>query len=217
MSTHYVDFRSPADRTPIQTLIKVCEKRFALEVCGTVRISKPECFRGNGETLLNDPEEVNLSRTVVLEDTVDAPSDLAETSLRDAEANRAAELVGMTLTRQTNNVRRTRRSTTTLARGKHGWIFCTAVGRTSHEDSDDLLSSMPAAYDHISYIHQPRAFALELGSMVAAQYGPRGCTSKLDKSLGRCFCQLSPHDADRISRAGALCLGSVLASGEKSS
>ncbi len=184
ISTYYVDFRSPADRTLIQTLIKVCEARFAIEVCGTVRISKPECFRGDGETLLNDPEEVHISRTVVLEDTVDAPRDLTDASLRDAEANRAAELVGMTLKRQTSNVRRTRKSTTTLSNGKNGWIFCTAQVPTSGEESKEFLSALPAAYDHFSYIHQPPAFALELGSMVAAQHGPCGRVSKLDSHHG---------------------------------
>ena len=90
----------------------------------------------------------------------------------------------MTLKRQTSNVRRTRKSTTTLSNGKNGWIFCTAQVPTSGEESKELLSALPAAYDHYSYIHQPRAFALELGAMVAAQHGPRGCVSKLDSHLG---------------------------------
>ena len=44
----YVDFRSPTERAPITTLRKASPKQRAIPSCGTLRISKPSCFRDRG-------------------------------------------------------------------------------------------------------------------------------------------------------------------------
>ena len=51
ISCTYVDFRDPAERSPITTLKKASSKRHAIPGCGTIRISKPCCFLGRGEGL----------------------------------------------------------------------------------------------------------------------------------------------------------------------
>ena len=48
ISCTYVDFRDPAERSPITTLKKASSKRHSIPGCGTIRISKPCCFLGQG-------------------------------------------------------------------------------------------------------------------------------------------------------------------------
>ena len=77
-------------------------------------------------------------------------------------------------------------------------------------------SAMPTAYDHFSYIHQPPAFALELGSMVAAQHGPCGRVSKLDSHHGDVKVNSRRKAPARVSRPSAVCRGPLFASSKKS-
>ena len=52
----YVDFRDPASRFPVGALQKASSKRHAAAGCGTIRISKPACFVGQGEGIAGDGE-----------------------------------------------------------------------------------------------------------------------------------------------------------------
>ena len=61
--TSYVDLRKPADRTPIRSLIRGCERRFALERCGTIMISMPP-----GSDKFMDHEIIWLNEGSVLTD-----------------------------------------------------------------------------------------------------------------------------------------------------
>ena len=49
ISCTYVDFRDPAERSPITTLKKGSSRRHAIPRCGTIRISTPSCYLGRGE------------------------------------------------------------------------------------------------------------------------------------------------------------------------
>ena len=51
-----VDFRDPASRFPVSALQKASSKRHAAAGCGTIRISKPACFVGQGEGVAGDGE-----------------------------------------------------------------------------------------------------------------------------------------------------------------
>ena len=62
ISCTYVDFRAPADRTPITTLMKASSNRHAIPGYGTIRISKPWCFLGRGEGLAGRGEKAWDSR-----------------------------------------------------------------------------------------------------------------------------------------------------------
>ena len=57
ISCTYVDFRDPAERSPITTLKKASSKRHAIPGCGAIRISKPSCFLGRGEGLAGHGEK----------------------------------------------------------------------------------------------------------------------------------------------------------------
>ena len=182
--TQYVDFRVPDRRDPITTLIKACEKRFAPDTLGTIRISKPECFRFTSETLIADPEEMRTSQTT-LHEKVNDPRDLAEARVRSVEQSRAAELVGAFVRPiTTTRTKRTHKTTDTHTYGKNTWMFCTAIAPTDQYEQDAFQNSLPSDYDHVYYIHRMRAFALALGSMVSEQFGPRGREQTRENRIG---------------------------------
>ena len=93
ISSYFVDFRAPADRVPITTVIKGIENKYALECCRTIRISKPAWFREFGEGLINDPSEMSFSHTEEDFVSIDDPNDLAEARMLNDEKNRAAEII----------------------------------------------------------------------------------------------------------------------------
>ena len=182
--TYSVDFREPEHRTPISTLLKFCEKQKSPEILGTIRISKPDKYRNNGETLISDPGEARISRVTQYTELVDDAHHLTEERLRAGEANRAAELAGASIRRTPARTKRTRRDTHTLTSGKNGWIFCTAIVPTNPEEYDKLWASMDPKYDHYSPIYRPRAFAWVLSSMVADQLGPQGTQMTMQARFG---------------------------------
>ena len=55
--TSYIDLRKPEDRTPIKGLVRGCERKYALEDCGTIMLSKPARYRSYGEELILDVQE----------------------------------------------------------------------------------------------------------------------------------------------------------------
>ena len=182
--TYSVDFRDPEHRTPISTLLKLGEKRNSPGIKGTIRISKPDQHRNNGETLISDPGEARVSRVTKYTELVDDAHHLTEERLRAGEANRAAELAGASIRRTPAKTKRTRRDTHTLTSGKNVWIFCTAIAPTNSEEYDKLWASMDPKYDHVSQIYRPRTFAWALSSMVAEQLGPRGAEMTREGRFG---------------------------------
>ena len=179
----YIDLRDPAARSPITTLVKACEKQFAIESRRTIRISKPDRFREYGEVLIRDLGEGYASRIRIDSETVDDPRDLAEERLLDDERNRAAELLGTGVTTNTTSVRTTNKSSKWITFSKNRWIFSTSIEPTSSEEMSRMLRTMPHDYDHISYIYRPREFARALGSMVAEQLGPQGKEAEIKHSF----------------------------------
>lgn len=184
LKSWYFDFRTPACRTPITTLIKAGEKQFAPEVLGTIRISKPEKFRNHGETLIDDPNEARFSKVTSYSEQIDDPDDLAEAHVRDEEANRAAEIAGSRGNRKTTGIRKTQKRTSTLTYDKHGWIFCMAAAPTHQGEAEKFRRAMKPEYKHTYSILDPTAFALALSAMVAGQLGPRGNEARLDSKFG---------------------------------
>ena len=184
--TAFLDFRNPTAREPILSLVRVCESEFALESCGSIQISKPEAYRNEGETLQSDPEEARPSRVEMLEESIDDPQELAEASVRDAEANRAAELVGASIRRRTTGVTTRRKRTSSLESGRSGWIYSTAMEPRDVGEERSLLDALPPHNDHYSFIRNRSGFAFELALVVAAHNGPRGQSATVsDKHGGR--------------------------------
>ena len=140
IGTTYVDLRPSANRSPISILVKACAKRHALEAGSKLRLSKPELFREYGENLIRDVAEGNPSQTTHFAERVDDPEDLAKARLRNAEHNRASELVGSGFTVNTTTVKSSRKSSRWLTFGQNWWIFCTSIEPTN--TSTDRGSSL---------------------------------------------------------------------------
>ena len=171
----YVDFRAPADRQPITTLIKGCRDEHAIETGGQILISKPDRFRSLGEAYASHVE--------VTHETVDDPSDVARARLRDPAMNRTAELTGSTFRTNTTGVRTTHSNTQSLTFGKNEWIFCTSIEPTTKDEWAEWRGTLEDGYNHVSYIHRPRDFARALATMVAEQLGPQGQPAVLTHSF----------------------------------
>ena len=184
ISSYFVDFRDPKKRTPITTVIKGLEKKYALECCGTIRISKPDRFRKFGEGLIRDSSEMSFSNTEEDSVTVNDPRDLAEERRLDDEKNRAAEIIGSRFRGTTNSIRKTQKTSHSIVAGKNGWIFCTSIEPTCLEEMNRWWDALPKQYDHISYIRRPREFVKALSLMVAEQLGPRGKENDLKSAFG---------------------------------
>ena len=166
-------------------LIKGCEKRHALEVCNTIRVSKPGSFRYEGETLISDMSEAIVSRETLIEERVDDPVDLARERLLDDESNRGSQLVGSTLRTTTNSVSKKRKTHDKVSSGRNGWIWCSSVEPDESGEWDRWHGSLKPSYDHISRIRSPRRFARALGLMVAQQLGPQGQTAEAQSRFRR--------------------------------
>ena len=181
--SNFVDFREPIERRPICSLIKGCEAQYAMETFGHVRISRPRRFREFGESLILDPDEAHPQRLLLIEESIDDPRQLARAKQRDRAFNRASQLVGAGWSTETTSVSRTRSEGESLDAGKNSWIFSTSFEPVSPSEWKEWRNSMDDKYDHVSYIHRPRAFARQLASMAAQQLGPSGEVSSLSHSF----------------------------------
>lgn len=192
----YVDARHASERARVTKLVKLCETQYAPEILGTIRATKPDLFRDDDDTLISDPDEAQVSRVTAYTERIDDPDDLAKAEIRDNESNRAAELAGSAM-RRTTGTKRTEKNTTTHTFGKNCWIFCTAIAPTDEEAETKLWEAMDPKYDHSTDIHQPRAFAFALSSMVAEQLGPQGGEMTKQTRLGE-FSSNSHHRTQTV-------------------
>lgn len=146
----------------------------AIEVRKTVRVSKPERFRSEGETLISDSREGLVKREMVIEERVDNPVDMRRAHLINDELNRLAKLVESTRKTTTTGVRTKRSRSSTLYSGNKGWILCAALELTTNAEWKRWWASLDPSYDHVTRIYSPRMFARALGLMVVRKLGPRG-------------------------------------------
>ena len=185
ISSFYVDFRNPMDRSPITTVIKGCEKQYAIETRNTIRVSKAEVFRKREkEDLIRDPSEMKISQTKVDSVIVDDPHDLADARLIDDEKNRAADIIGSGLRGNTRSTKRTRTASHNFDSGKNGWIFCTSIEPDCQEEMNKWRESLPSEYDHYWCIRRIREFAKALGMMIVEQCGAQGKGANIRGSFG---------------------------------
>ena len=154
ISCTYVDFRDRAARSPITTLQKASSKRHAIPGCGTIRISKPSCFRDRGEGLVvhGDEGEDESGPAEGIGGTDAAPADTQE-------------------------------ATDEACYSRNGWIYCASIEPETPAERSAWREAMPPGYDAVSPIRRPRAFARALGAMVAEQAGPRGRTVLLRNTV----------------------------------
>ena len=183
----YVDFRHPEDREPISTLVKGCQAQFAMEAVGRLRISKPSGYREFGEHLIGDRNEARPLRSTetVIHETIDDPGDLVRARQRDQALNKASQLVGAGLKTETTSVRKTHSEgeSRSLEAGKGKWVFCTSIEPSTACEWEQWRKALDDDYDHVSYIHRPRTFARELGSIAVEHLGPRSQVASLSHSF----------------------------------
>lgn len=158
-------------------VVKASAKPFAIAHRLTIRLSKPEEFRNQGETLISDLDE-GVTRHEESSETVrvDDPADLSRAAAVDDEMNRGAEALGSTRRHAVTSTRTTNRNSTktTHTYGKNGWIWCAAIEPGNEQEWDAWLQSLGDDYDCVTTIESPRAFARQLAMMAAQQIGPRG-------------------------------------------
>ena len=168
IQTNYIDLRDPSDRTPITSLVRGSERKYALEDGETILISKPARFREFGEELILDRQE-GLAK----EESVTVTEETARQQAV-SDANEAIELLNTRVRASYQETRTsTERNSQSLSFGNEWWILCAAI-RPSEEDWATWRYTLPATYDHISEIGQPAKFAQALARMVAEQIGPQG-------------------------------------------
>ena len=154
ISCTYVDFRDPAERSPITALRKAASQRNAIPGCETIRISTPSCFLGQGEgPVVRGAEGDDWSGSAgASTGTEAAPADAGE-------------------------------PTDEACYGRNGWIFCASIEPETPAERIAWREAMPAGYDAVSPIRRPRAFARALGAIAAEQAGPRGRTVLLRNTI----------------------------------
>ena len=181
VQTHFVQlkeaplFEWPQD-SPV--LIRGCRTEHAIEDGARLRVSKPEAFRYDDETLIGDTREGVAEREErhVNHVAVNAPDDVERARQRDVEHNALAAAIGSSR-RQTTTGTRTEATTTnrsTRTHGKNGWILCTSVRPSGMADLEAWHNSLNPEYAHVTTIESPRDFARALAKMVTSQLEPRG-------------------------------------------
>ena len=71
-------------------VVKGCSARYAIEECGTIRLSKPEKFRFEDSSLIGDISEGVTQRRRVTQTRDNDPADMERAAQLDEERNRAA-------------------------------------------------------------------------------------------------------------------------------
>ncbi len=163
VQVQYVDLSGQRDRTLSLPLLKACERRYALEIHDTLKLSQPKEFRSQGESLIQDSWEGRAEKSS------ESKHDQMDPTERE-EIERQNRLLKQSYTR------RTTRTTSTSSEWKcesinfnGAWrIYCVSE-RISDEEEEAWRSTLDPAYDHVTEIYQPRKFAQALGLMAAEQ------------------------------------------------
>ena len=175
ISTWYVDFRMPHERSPIGAVIKFCEAEFAIERSSTIKLTRPPHYRKEGETLIYDQREGLATKESVVQREVPISDDeQARTQSLNDDINRALELSGAEGVRINRTLKG--RTVTDTDRdsfewGNDFWLFCTAIESTCEDEARALLESLDPNYDHESYVPSPRTFAQMLARAYVDEYG----------------------------------------------
>ena len=171
ISTWHLDFRPPAECSPIGQLVKYSRAEHAVEQCKTIKLARPACFRQQGETLIHDENEAQVTKVVRREGV---PLAVAQTWKQQAEdyLRSMAALMGY----EVLDCNITLVDPTTVDRDTHTWgadcwLYCTAMRPTSEAERKALLDSLDPDYCHEMYIPSARTFAQMLGRAYVESYG----------------------------------------------
>ena len=160
--------------SPVPVLVKGCERRFAIEDCGTIRLCTPSYYREDGESLVWDMQEGVIASTPRVHERWDDPADLEEQQRINAEMAGRLPLAKATGTIAATSLRVRETEKSTLTYGDNCLIWCSSVKPRNDEERSLWRASLEPSYDHISTIRDPRTFAQELGAMAFQQKGLLG-------------------------------------------
>ena len=171
--TSYVDLRRPDDRTPIRSLVRGCERKYALDDCETIMISNPSRYRSYGEELIRDVQEGLAKEETATESQETSTQPARQRAVSDLnEALKLLDTNFRTSYSVTHTHTGTERNSESLTYAKEWWSFSTSI-RPIEEEWDSWKATLPEDYDHVSEIGQPSKFAQALAHMVAEQLVPR--------------------------------------------
>lgn len=205
--TFHVDFRPPGDRLPINTVVKFCEGEYAIEEGRTIKLARPEHFRHEGETLINDINEARATRAFVEGSGVESPVSREARRQLDEQIDKIAESLGWpTSGSRSNQVGENSRTIEqSLDWGKELLLFCTAMEPVSATIRQKLVDSLDPKYDHESYIPSPRAFAQALGAAYAEHFGPApGSSGKMTHTIDDLHFGKTSHGAVIVAHGPVL-------------
>ena len=164
-------------------LAKLSRPEHGLETASSVRLSRPDVFRENGEVLLQDAQEGRVARTS--NRTINSSDKEQSDALRrrlDA-LNVAAKLnkTVMNLSGSTKDTQ-SHSSEASITFGSDWLIYCTAIC-CSENVEDDWKGAFPESYTCSTTIYRPTQFAQALGLSVCEHVGAFGKPSPVRQTL----------------------------------
>ena len=171
ISTWHIDFRPPAERSPIGQLVKYSRAEHAVEQCKTIKLARPACFRQQGETLIHDVNEAQVTKAVRCEGVPLAVAQAWKRQIDDYLRSMAALMGYKVLDCNITLVDPTTVDHDTRTWGADYWLYCTAMRPTSNAERKALLDSLDPKYRHESHIPSARTFAQMLARTYVESYG----------------------------------------------
>ena len=112
---------------PAPTLVKGCERRFAIEDCETIRLCTPSYYREDGQSLVWDLQEGAIASSPRMEERWDDPVDLEEQQRINAELADRMPLAKAAGSVSTTSLRVREREQSSLTYGDNCLIWCASI------------------------------------------------------------------------------------------
>ena len=164
--------RKQLPRSP--TLVKGCERRFAIEDCETIRLCTPSYYREDGQSLVWDLQEGVIEASPRVQERWDDPADVKEQQRINAELADRMPLAKATGSISTRSLRVREREQSSLTYGDNCLIWCASIKPRTRTQWALWRDSLESSYDHTSTIRDPHVFAQALGAMAFEQRGLLG-------------------------------------------
>ncbi len=156
------------------TLVKGCERRFAIEDCETIRLCTPSYYREDGQSLVWDLQEGVIEGSPRVQERWDDPADLKEQQRINAELADRVPLAKAAGSISTTSLRVREREQSSLTYGDNCLIWCASIKPRTRKQWALWRESLESSYDHTSTIRDPHMFAQALGAMAFEQRGLLG-------------------------------------------
>ena len=156
------------------TLVKGCERRFAIEHCETIRLCTPSYYREDGQSLVWDLQEGAIEGTPQVQERWDDAADLKEQQRINAELADRMPLAKATGSISATSLRVREREQSSLTYGDNCLIWCASIKPRTRTQWALWRDSLESSYDHTSTIRDPHVFAQALGAMAFEQRGLLG-------------------------------------------